>query len=171
MVFGELLMKTFAILLVGVLAGPPGDPDYAKLLENAKFSLADAIAKASKEVPGGTPVSAYMEDNEGKPRFFVYFAKETKTIEIALDLKDGTVTQKETLNEDDSKVVSAAKISMSKAIETALNKVPGKAVYADFDLDEKGPVEAEVDVFAGGKVTKVYINAVTGDVIKTEAKP
>ncbi|HVR85681.1 MAG TPA: PepSY domain-containing protein [Planctomycetota bacterium] len=164
-------MKALAFLLVGVLAGPLGDPDYAKLLEMAKISLTEAIAKASKEVPGGTPVSAYVEDNEGKPRFFLYVAKDTKTVEIAMDLKDGTVTQKETLNEDDSKLVSATKISLAKAIETALKKVPGKAVYADFDLDEKGPVEAEVDVFAAGKVTKVYINAVTGDVIKTENKP
>jgi len=164
-------MKPLALLLVAALAGSQAAPDYAKLLENAKFSLAEAIAKASKEVPGGTPISAYMEDNEGKPRFFLYLAKETKTVEVGIDLKDGTVTRKETLNDDDSKVVSAVKITLVKAIDIALSKVPGKAVYADFDLDEKGPVEAEVDVFAAGKLTKVYVNAVTGDVLKTEDKP
>jgi uncharacterized membrane protein YkoI len=164
-------MRTIATFLVSALAGLLADPDYAKLLQDAKFSLSEAITKATKEVPGGTPVSAYMEENDGKPRFFLYVAKDVTTVELALDLKDGTVTRKETLNDDDTKIVSAVKISLAKAIEIALNKVPGKAVYADFDLDEKGPVEAEVDVFAAGKVTKVYVNAVTGDVIKTESKP
>jgi len=166
----RLMTRILAFLLVGALAGLQGDPNYAKLIEDAKFSLAEAIAKAAKEVPGCTPVSGYMEENEGKPRFFLYVAKETSTVEIALDLKDGSVTRKETLNDDDSKIVKAVKISLVKAIEIALNKVPGKAVYADFDLDDKGPAEAEVDVFAAGKVTKVYVNAVTGDVIRTEAK-
>lgn len=164
-------MKTVAIFLVGIWAGSLAGPDYAKLLQDANLSLAEAIAKAAKEVPGGTPLSAYMEENDGKPRFFVFVAKDTKTVEIALDLKDGTVIRKETLNDDDSKVVGAVKISLTKAIENALLKVPGKAVYADFDLDDKGPAEAEVDVFAAGKVTKVHLNAATGDVIKTEAKP
>lgn len=146
------------------------DPDYAKLLEQAKISLGQAVEKGAKEVPGGTVVSAYFEENDGKPRFFLYVAKDTKTVELGLDLKDGSVLEKTTLDDDDSKIVAAAKIPLTKAIEAALKKVPGKAVYADFDIDEKGPPEAEVDVFAGGKVTKVYVHAVTGEVIKTEPK-
>ena len=66
--------------------------------------------------------------------------------------------------------VSAVKISLEDAIAAALKKVPGKAVYADFDVDEKGPPEAEVKVFAEGKVTSVLIHAVTGEVLKVEPK-
>lgn len=155
----------FFVLILPSLVGP----DYAKLLEQAKLSLSEAVEKAAKEVPGGTVVSAYMEENEGKPRFFLYVARERKTLEVSLDLKDGSVTQKETLPDDDSRIVSAVKITLQKAIEVALKKVPGKAVYADFDVDEKGgPPEAEVDVFRSGKLTKVYVHAVTGDIQRTD---
>jgi uncharacterized membrane protein YkoI len=158
-------------LLWACLAFRPAGPDYAALVKDAKFSLSEAVDKASKEFPDWTPLSAYMEENEGKPRFFVYFAKDTKTVEVALDLKDGSVVAKDAQTDDDSKILAAVKITLKKAIELALQKVPGKAVYADFDLDEKGPPEAEVDVFADGKVTRVLIDAVKGEVIKTELKP
>ncbi|HXX94770.1 MAG TPA: PepSY domain-containing protein [Planctomycetota bacterium] len=153
------------------LAPSAAGPDYAALLKDAKIPLSEAIDKASKEVPDWTPLSAYMEDNEGKPCFFVYLAKDRKTVEVSIDLKSGSIAGKETLDDDDSKILAAVKISLKKAIEIALQKVPGKAVYADFDIDEKGPAEAEVDVFADGKVTRVLIDAVKGEVIKTEPKP
>jgi uncharacterized membrane protein YkoI len=162
-------MKT-SIVMIAAFLGGTADPDYAKLLQDAKVTLSEAIEKGLKEVPEGTVVSAYIEENEGKPRYFLYVAKGTKTHEVSIDIKDGTVTGKETLDDDDSKLVASLKISLSKAIEAALKKVPGKAVYADFDADDKGPAEAEVDVFAEGKVTKVFINAATGEVIKTEPK-
>jgi len=157
----------FVLAAAGLVCAFAG-PDYAKLLEKAKLTLSEAVEKATKEVPGGNVVTAYMEENGGKPRFYLYVAKDHKTMEISLDLSDGTVTEKETIQDDDSKIVGAVKIKLAKAIEIALQKVPGKAVYADFDIDEKGPPEAEVDVFAGGKVTKVYIHAVTGEVLKTD---
>jgi len=156
------------VLLAALLFG--ADPDYAKLLRDAKYTLSEAIDKGEKEVPGGKVMSAYMEENEGKPRYFLYVAKDKKTLEVSLDLKDGTVMGKESLDDDDSKLVGAVKITLKKAIESALKKVPGKAVYADFDADEKGPPEAEVDVFAEGKITKVYVNALTGEVISSEPK-
>jgi uncharacterized membrane protein YkoI len=164
-------MRLVPLLAVAFLAGPKVGPDYAKLLKDAKFTLSEAVDKASKEFPDWTPLSAYMEENEGKPSFFVYFAKDKKTVEVTLDLKDGSVVAKENQTDDDSKILSAVKITLKKAIEVALMKVPGKAVYADFDVDEKGPPEAEVDIFADGKVTRVLIDAVKGEVIKTENKP
>lgn len=161
-------MRPMALVLGAFLVQAPQDPDYAKLLAGAKLSLTEVIEKGAKEVPGGTVVSAYLEENEGHPRFFLYIAKDKQTVEVGLDPKDGSVGEKETLPDDDSKIVSAVKIKLTQAIATALKKVPGKAVYADFDLDEAGPPEAEVDVFANGKVTKVYVNALTGDVTKTD---
>jgi uncharacterized membrane protein YkoI len=161
---------TLLILLLTGLQGRPSAPDYAKLLNSAKLTLSEAVEKGAKEVAGGTVVSAYMEENEGKPRYFLYVAKGRKTVEVSIDLKDGTVTGKATLDDDDSKLVGAVKITLQKAVATALAKVPGKAVYADFDDDGKGPAEAEVDVFADGKVTRVFIDATTGEVMKTAPK-
>jgi uncharacterized membrane protein YkoI len=158
------------IVLFAALQGAQAAPDYAKMIKDAKLTLSEAVDKATKEVAGGTVVSGYMEENDGKPRYFIFVAKERKTIEVSIDLKEGTVAGKETLDDDDSKLVGTLKITLSKAIETALKKVAGKAVYADFDADEKGPPEAEVDVFADGKVTRVYIDAVTGEVTKTAPK-
>jgi len=159
-----------ASIIVAALLGGAADPDYAKLLLDAKVTLSEAIEKGLKEVPGGTVLSAYIEENEGKPRYFLYVAKGQKTLEVSIDIKDGTVSGKETLDDDDSKLVASLKITLPKAIEAALKKVPGKAVYADFDADDKGPAEAEVDIFADGKVTKVFIDAATGEVLKTEPK-
>lgn len=164
-------MKVAALLAASFLAFPKAGPDYATLLKNAKLTLSEAIDKASKEVPDWTPLTAYMEENEGKPCFFVYLAKDTKTVQVTIDLKEGTFVEKETLTDDDSKILAAVKITLKKAIEIALKKVPGKAVYADFDVDEKGPPEAEVDVFADGKVTRVLVDGVSGEVTKTELKP
>jgi uncharacterized membrane protein YkoI len=161
---------TLLIFALAVLQGRPAAPDYAKLIRSAKLTLSEAAERAAKEVAGGTVVSAYMEENEGKPRYFVYVAKGRKTVEVSIDLKDGTVSSKETLDDDDSTLVGAVKITLPKAIQTALAKVPGKAVYADFDDDGKGPAEAEVDVFADDKITRVFIDATTGEVLKTAPK-
>jgi len=157
-----------ALLLLSLSAQAP--PDYAKLLESAKLTLAEAIEKGAKETDGGKAMSAYLEENDGKPRYFLYFAKGTKVVEVELDLKDGSLIEKRTLDDDDSKIAGAVKISLKEAIATALKAVPGKAVYADFDIDDQGPPEAEVDVFASGKVTRVLIHAQTGAVLKTEPK-
>jgi uncharacterized membrane protein YkoI len=161
-------MRIAGVLLATALLPAGAGPDYAKLLEKAKLTLSEAVEKGAKEVPGGSVVSAYMEENEGKPRYFLYVAKERKTVEVSLDLTDGSVLEKETLPDDDSKILGAVKIPLGKAIEIALKKVPGKAVYADFDVDDQGPPEAQIDVFARGKVTKVYVHAVTGEVIRTD---
>jgi uncharacterized membrane protein YkoI len=154
------------LLLALVWAAPT---DYAKLLEGAKNTLSEAVAKAAKEVPEGKPLSAYIEENEGKPAWFVYLAKGQKVVEVKVDLKEGAILAKETLDDDDSKIAAAVKITLEESIQKALAKVPGKAVYADFDLDEKGPVEAEVLVFADGKVTRVLVHAGTGEILKVEA--
>jgi uncharacterized membrane protein YkoI len=158
-------MTASTLVLALVWAAPP---DYAKLLEGAKLSLSEAIAKAAKEVPEGKPMSAYIEENEGKPCWFVFLAKGVKTVEVMVDLKEGTVLSKETLDDDDSKIVAAVKLTLDEAIQKALAKVPGKAVYADFDVDEKGPAEGEVRVFADGKITRVLVHAGTGEILKTE---
>jgi len=150
--------------------GAQSPPDYAKLLDRAKLTLAEAIEKGAKEIDGGKAMSAYLEENDGQPRYFLYFAKGAKSVEVELDLKDGSLVAKRTLDDDDSKIAGAVRISLKDAIATALKTVPWKAVYADFDVDQNGPPEAEVDVFASGKVTRVLIHAGTGAVLRTEPK-
>jgi len=167
-------MKTLGLILGLLLPGPHQDPDYGKLLKSATLTLGEAIDRGAKDVADGVPLTAYIEDNEGNPCFFVFVNKGRDTFQVAVDPKTGKVLEKETVPESDAKhdasIVGALKITLAKAIEKALGKVPGKAVYADFDLDEKGPVEAEVDVFAEGKVTRVFVNGTTGEVMRTEAK-
>jgi uncharacterized membrane protein YkoI len=160
------MTKAVSTLILTILWCTP--PDYAKLLESSKLSLSDAIEKAQKEVPEAKPMSAYIEDNEGKPCWFVFLSKGAKTVEVTIDLKEGSVLSKETLDDDDSKIAGAVKLTLVEAIQKAIAKAPGKAVYADFDVDEKGPAEAEVLVFADGKVTRVLVHAGTGDILKSE---
>jgi uncharacterized membrane protein YkoI len=146
--------------LVLVLAA---DPDYEKLLKQAKLTLVEAIGKAD----GGTVVAAALEDDNGDVVFAIHVAKGNKTKEVILDVTEGKVVESnEDGGEDDSKAVAAAKISIKQAIEKALKKVPGKAVTADLDMAEDGKPDYEIGIFANGKVTKVTVNAVTGEVIE-----
>ena len=64
--------------------------------------------------------------------------------------------------------MSEAKINMTRAVEIALEKVPGTVIEAEFEV-EKGKSIWEVDVVnADKKVYEVEIDATSGEVIKQE---
>jgi uncharacterized membrane protein YkoI len=90
-------------------------------------------------------------------------AQGSKILEVNLSAKTGEVVETDTENEDQSKLVQAAKITLKQAIEAALKKAPGKAVAAELEMKD-AKVQAEVKVFADGKVQKVYVDGTTGQV-------
>ena len=67
------------------------------------------------------------------------------------------------LFESNKELVNSAKITMAEAIETAVQTVPGKAVEAVIDQEDKRTVfEVEI-IDTTGKTVEVYIDAQTGD--------
>jgi len=66
-----------------------------------------------------------------------------------------------------SRVAAACKLSLSKAIDIALSKVPGQALNATVEF-EKGKAKVEVTVFSSGKVYEIDIDATTGAVLEVE---
>ena len=67
------------------------------------------------------------------------------------------------LFESNKELVNSAKITMAEAIEAAVHAVPGKAVEAVIDQEDKRTVFKVEIIDAMGKTVEVYIDAQTGD--------
>jgi uncharacterized membrane protein YkoI len=155
-----------AAVLSTALAASPGDPDFAKLLKDVKITMAEAIRKVlqEKEAEGATAVGAFLDEDKGVPQFIVYVAKGPRTFEIVVDARDGKIVDQGPDRDDESEKVTASKIALTAALETALKKAKGKAVSADLDMGVDKAPEIEVGVFDEGKLRRVLIDARTGDV-------
>src|SRR6476619_7211451 len=120
-------MRTITTLSVAALAAAlvadraPGQ-DWKKLLETAKAPLTEAITKALAEAKEGVATGAEIEDEGGKIRYSVDVAQGTKKTEFVFDAADWKLLEKDTEDEDQSKLVKAAKITLPQAIEAALKK-------------------------------------------------
>jgi uncharacterized membrane protein YkoI len=143
--------------------------DYEKLLKEAKLTLSEAIRKALKEAGEGVAVEAKIEAKDSTILYSVDVAHGDRTLDITIDDRTGDVAEKETGEDDQSKVVNASKISLLQAIEISLQKTPGLAVGAKLEI-EGGKPEAEVKIFSEGKVSTVTLNGQTGDVLRIREK-
>jgi uncharacterized membrane protein YkoI len=156
-----------AAALVVALAGP----DYEKMLAEAKYSLAEAVDKGLKEAKEGVVLKVQLERERGKVIYTMDIAQGDKILEINLDVKDGSVVERKTENDDKSKVAKAAKVGLKQAIEASLKKSEGKAVSAEIRL-KAGKPEVEVRVYKEGKLTGVTVDGEKGEVTGSkEIKP
>ena len=157
-----------AALAAALVAGRAPSQDWKKLLETAKAPLAEAITKALAEAKEGVATGAEIEDEGGKIRYSVDVAQGAKKTEFVFDAADWKLLEKDTEDEDQSKIVSSAKLTLAQTIEAALKKAPGQAVLAELEMDGEKP-RTKVKVFAGGKVTVVVVDAVSGEIVSAEA--
>jgi uncharacterized membrane protein YkoI len=163
-----MLVLAAALAVAGGLLGLAGaDEDPASLLKKTGYTLAEAIAKAGPHSGGGTAVVAELEEEEGKVIYTMEFAQGDKIVEVNLDAKTGELVKKETENEDKSAIAGACKVTLTRAVESALQKVPGLAFSASGELKDGKP-EIEVQIVAEGKLIKVVIDGATGAVIKVK---
>jgi uncharacterized membrane protein YkoI len=158
----------FAVIFALLPAARSVAQDWGRLLETANAPLTEAIAKAMAEAKEGVPTGAEIEDEGGKIRYSVDIAHGTKKTEYVFDAADWKLLERDTEDEDQSKLVGSAKLSLAQAIEAALKKTGGKAVLAELEMDGDRPV-VRVRSFADGKVTKATVDAATGEVAKVEA--
>jgi len=157
-------MKSALVLLAALAAGvasPAGDDNPADLLQKTSMSLSEAIQKATAIAKQGTVVAAEIEEEDGKVLFSVEFAQGDKIFEVNLDAKTGEQVKTETENEDKSAVAKALKVTVSQAIEAALQKKPGLAFTAEAEVEDGKP-EVEVKIWSEGKVWKVEVDGTSG---------
>ena len=161
------MMKS-ALYLVGLLlACLPLRHSPEKMLKEATVSLAEAVEKALPEIKDGNAIAARLKEDKGRVLFVVGVAQGESTVRMAIDAKTKEIVEKTTLKKNYVKLLGASKLSLAKAVEAALAKVPGKATRVGFEFKKGKPV-AEVMVFKDGKLFEVKLDAVTGSVIKIE---
>ena len=158
-------MKFAGLLVVALLTAPANKP--AELINKAKLSLPEAVEKAAPEVKEGSPFFAKLKEVNGKVVYCMTFAQGQSSIKLSIDAATSEVLDKKTEKKDHSKAISASKLSMTKVIEAAVKKVPGKASRANFYL-KKGKAMAEVIVVKEGKLFEVKVDAVSGAIVKVE---
>jgi len=157
------------ILTVLVAAMTAGDDEVAALLKKAAYPLTEAIQKATPIAKEGVLVSAELEDDSGKAVYVVEFAVDKKVIEIKLDAATGELLKKDVEEDDKSDVVKACRLPLTRGIEIAVARVPGKLVAAEAEIEDGKPI-LETKIFADGKVLKVKVDAVTGEVLKIKGR-
>ena len=65
-------------------------------------------------------------------------------------------------------LANMASITMEKAVETAIKKVPGKAVEAEIEKEDGRPVYQVEIIDSSNSKRKVYVDARTGDIVKVK---
>lgn len=167
-------MRTILVLAWGLAAAGGWcrlavQDDPAALLKKTGYSLGDALAKAGKQAEGLPAVLAELEEEDGRLVYSIEFAQGTKILEVNLDAKTGELVKKEPEDEDKSAAARACTVPLSKAVESALQKVPGAAFAAEAALKEGKP-EIQVKIVSEGKIHKVLIDGATGAVLKVKSK-
>lgn len=141
--------------------------DYAALLKDSKVSLAEGIEKALAEAPQGIVTKAGLEGDK-TTHWAIDVAKGDKVLAVDIDVKTGKVVGSELENSDQSKLASAAKVAIQKAIEAALKKSPGQAVSAELKLSGGAP-EFTVKILAKEKLKSVKVSGETGEIAAKKA--
>ena len=142
-------------------------PNYEEMLKESKLSLSEALEKAQAEVKDGVATVVELEKYGKNIIFSATFAQEKKSHIFTLDVKDGKVTEKEESKLNQSKLAKAAKVTMKDAIDKAVKKVEGKAVWAGIVTKGKTTV-LQVRVFKEGKVYAVNVNGEDGAIASAD---
>src|ERR1041384_1783417 len=117
------------------------DQDYAKLLNEAKITLAQAVELGIKD--SKTPriaMEAWIEEDQGNEHVIVNGAQDDRIFGVTLDLAEGKVLHTGVGKADRSAEAKTFKLTLSEAIQAALKQEKGQAVRAKFELtDAKKP--------------------------------
>jgi uncharacterized membrane protein YkoI len=162
-----MAMKFLWILAAAAVAAAAPANKPAELMKRVKIALPAAVEKAAPEVKDGTPFFARLKEVDGRLVYFLGFAQGETSVRVSVDAATSEIVTKTTEKKNHSKAISAAKISMAKAVEAAQAKVAGKASRVSFGL-KKGKSVAEVIVVKDGKLFEVKLDGVTGAVLKVE---
>ncbi len=146
------LMGFAAATLLGLATLPAFLPERTSMI-----SLQEALARASALAPGAMPYHVELE----VASYSVDFDFERGTLNLELDMKDGTVRARQLELDDFSSEVAACQIPLTALVTAALEQTPGRAIEARILLvAEKSVVEVRIASERG--ISTVYIDGVTG---------
>lgn len=160
--------------IVSVQAATTAQDSEAMAAVQSQISLEQAIDIAQQQTSGDV-ISAGFDDNDASAggKYEITLISDNTEYEIDIDADSGDVlnSKQETLDGDDAADYSAlqqATVSMSEAMQTAVQSVGGNATAfeAEFDVDN-GQAAYEIDVASDNQRHKVVIDSSTGDVIST----
>ncbi|MFN3485077.1 MAG: PepSY domain-containing protein [Planctomycetota bacterium] len=139
--------------------GPPSASGarYARLLEGATLTLADALERA-----GGQARAAKFEEDEGRAVYAVEVVREGRLFEVEFDARTGERLEEEP--EGEAERVPRTPLSLGEAIRRALAELPGRAVEAQFRT-EGDRTAVEIKVLYAGRVREIKVDADTGRIV------
>jgi uncharacterized membrane protein YkoI len=152
--------RTLALLvlaLVPLACGKTRGDDT--LAAGTRISLADAIGRATTQVPGGKAVRAELTQAGDRVVYRVHVAHGGRLLELHVDAHDGHIARREEENEDRSREASAP-VALAKAVETAA--AAGRPVAARIETRSNDVLAIEVDVVSDDKTRGVEVDATTG---------
>src|SRR5207247_689758 len=144
------------------------------VLGKAKIDLAKAIQTAQAKVPGGKPMQASVEEENGKHIFEVHFLMGDKVKSVEVDAVTGEASNAKD-DEDESpediaeakEVLGVSKIAFAQAITTAKAQVSDGKPFEISLQAEKDKSIIDVELLSGNKVMVVEIDAISGKVLST----
>jgi uncharacterized membrane protein YkoI len=185
-----LLAASPAAIAAAPAASPAGHPAASetanehenkvelKTFDQAKISLADAIAAAEKS-SSGKALGASFEDFHGKPAFHIRTTHRNGIWEGMVDAASGQVigqgktTPQNKIDREDQAEISAVeggKTTLAAAVRTAEQKLSGKAMDAEVE-ERGGKVVYDVEILANGAVKKTSIDLSTGQAVSDAPSP
>ncbi|TAH39479.1 MAG: hypothetical protein EYC70_01460 [Planctomycetota bacterium] len=144
--------------------------EWSRLLDASAYTLSQAIDKGLREAGEGVPFHAELERDKGTVVFSIDVAQGSRTCNVVLDAKSGTVLEKELEDEDHAAEVGACRIGLKAAIDAAVDKNPGRPVEAELVLVQGRPA-IRVKVLDGGKLASVDIDAAMGEAAAAQPGP
>jgi hypothetical protein len=127
--------------------------ELARRLEGVRLTLADALERARVLQPGGIPISAALDEEDGKVVFGVDVWAQGRIRELDIDARTGDLIDSDW--EDEERAPSIDALALTGAVARALESAPGgRAVSAEF---EKGRIE--VKILADGVVRETKLEA------------
>lgn len=165
-----------AAVASGKISLPQTEVSDAVAAAQSKISLEQAIAIAQKTVKGDLLGAEFDYENDygihATSEYEVKFASGNNEIEVKIDANTGKVlkTEQEQMDEEDLAEYTAmkqAKVSLTQAMQIAQQKVNGKIIEAEFDLEQNKPVY-EIEIAKGTQVQKIVIDASSGTIMTNQ---
>ena len=135
-------------------------------LAAAPVTLTQAIGTAEKE-SGGQALEAEAEREDGRLVYEVTTLVDGKLYEFEIDPQSGAILEKEVEEAEDDEVPTGKIIDIATAMTAAEAAGNGQAIEAEFETED-GRALYEVEVMSGQSVTKILVDAESGQVVALE---
>ncbi|MDE6852463.1 MAG: PepSY domain-containing protein [Lachnospiraceae bacterium] len=133
------------------------------------YSKAEIKKKALKKVKKASVRAVQLKSDDGRMEYKVLLQKGSYRYTLVYDAKKAKLMEYEQeYTGSKAKATTAKEISMNKAKQIALKKVPGAAVVKIERDQENGTVVYEVELRKGNYEYEMVIDAKTGKILHTE---